>query len=86
MLIQNNSNYLIETKQSEIKEGPQFKFYNNIGDLLIRSFWYHNSDTKRNPWVMLNSHCPIFDSYGYLHNTVYHAVKLQVPWPTAEGN
>ena len=62
MLIQNNSNCLIETTQIEIKESPQYKFYNNIGDLSIRSFWYHKSDTKRNPWVMLCSHCPINDS------------------------
>ena len=41
------------------KESPQSKFYNNVGDLSIWSFWYHNSDTKRNPWVMLCSHCSI---------------------------
>ena len=62
MPIQNNSNCWIKTTQIEIKDSPQYKFYNNIGDLLIRSFWYHNSDTKRNPWVMLCSHCPIHDS------------------------
>ena len=59
MLIQNNSNCSIETTQIEIKESPQYKFYNNIGDLSIRSFWYHNSDTKRNPSVMLCSHCQL---------------------------
>ena len=77
MLIQNNNNCWIETTQIEIKESPQYKFYNNIGDLSIRSFWYHNSDTKRNPWVMLCSHCPINDSSGYLHTTVYLAVMYK---------
>ena len=56
MLIQNNSKCWIETMQIKIKESPQYKFYNNTGDSLIRSFWYHNSDTKRNPWIMLCSH------------------------------
>ena len=46
----------------DIKESRQGKFYNNIGDLSVRSFWYHTSDTKGNPWVMLCSHCPINDS------------------------
>ena len=62
MLIQNNIYCWIETTRIEIKESRQRKFYNNIVDLSIRSFWYHNSDTKRNPWVMLCSHCPINDS------------------------
>ena len=86
MLIQNSSNCWIETTQIEIKESPQYKLYNNIGDLLIRSFWYHNSDTKRNPWVMLCSHCPINDSCGYLHNAVYLAFMLQASWHTVECN
>ena len=38
MLIQNNSNCWIETTQIEIVEIPQYKFYNNIGDLSVRSF------------------------------------------------
>ena len=38
MLIQNNGNFCIETTQIKIKERPQYKFYNNIGDLFIRSF------------------------------------------------
>ena len=86
MLIQNNIYCWIETTRIEIKESRQSKFYNNIVDLSIRSFWYHNSDTKRNPWVMLYSYCPINDSSGYLHNTVYLAVMLQASWHTAEGN
>ena len=65
---------------------PEYKFYDNIGDLSVRSFWYHSNDTKRNPWVMLCSHCPINDSSGYLHTTVYLAVMLQASWHTAEGN
>ena len=76
MLIQNNIYCSIEITQNEIEESPQSKFYNNIGDLSIRSIWHHNSNTKRNPWVMLCSHCPINDSSGYLHNTVYLAVML----------
>ena len=86
MLIQNNSNCWIETTQMEIKESPQYKFYNNIGDLLLRSFWYYNSDTKRNPLVMLCWHCPINDSSGYLPNAVYLVVMLQASWHTAESN
>ena len=31
---------------------PEYKFYDNIGVLPVRSFWYHSNDTKRNPWVM----------------------------------
>ena len=65
---------------------PEYKFYDNIGVLPVRSFWYHSNDTKRNPWVMLCSHCPINDSSGYLHNAVYLAVILQASWHTAEGN
>ena len=61
-------------------------FYINIGNLSIRSLWYHSNDTKRNPWVMLYSHCPINDSSGYLHNIVYLAVMLQAFWHTVEGN
>ena len=64
----------------------EYKFYNNIGDLSVRSFWYRSNDTKRNPWVMLCSHCPINDSFDYLHTTVYLAVMLQASWHTAEGN
>ena len=40
------------------EESTQYKFYYDTGDLSIRSFWHHSSDTKRNPWVMLCSHCP----------------------------
>ena len=69
----------------EIKEIPKYKLYNNIGDLSKTAFWYHRNNTKRNPWVMLCSHCPINDSSGYLHITVYLAVMLQASWHTAEG-
>ena len=58
------------------EESPHYKFYYDTGDLSIRSFWYHSNDTKRDPWVMLCSHCPINDSFGYLHNTVYLYVYL----------
>ena len=36
----------------EIKKNPEYKFYNNIGDVLVKSFWYHSNDTRRNTWVM----------------------------------
>ena len=36
-------------------------------------------------WVMLYSHCPVNDSYGYLHTTFYLAVMLQASWHNAEG-
>ena len=78
--IQNN----IHSWVIEIKEIPKYKLH--IGDLSKTTFWYHNNDTKRNPWVMLCSYCPINDPSGYLHNTVYLAVMLQAPWYTAKGN
>ena len=62
----------------EIKEIRKYKRYDNNGDLSKTTFWYHSNDTKRNPWVMLCSHCPINDSSGYLHVTVYLAVMLGV--------
>ena len=87
MLIQNNLYNRIETTAwIVIEESPEDKFYDNIRDLSVRSFWYHSNDTKKNPWVMLCSHCPINDSSGYLHTTVYLAVMLQASWHTAEGN
>ena len=70
----------------EIKKSPKYKLNDNIGDLSKTTFWYHSNDTKRNPWVMLCSHCPINDSSGYLHITVYLAVMLQASWHTAEDN
>ena len=67
MLIQNNLYNRIETTAwIVIEESPEYKFYDNIRDLSVRSFWYHSNDTKTNPWVMLCSHCPINDSSGYL--------------------
>ena len=70
----------------EIKEIPKYRLYDNIVDLSKRTFWYHSIDTKRNPWVVLCSHCPINDSSSYLHVTVYLAVMLQASWHIAEGN
>ena len=67
------------------EERPEYKFY-DIRDLSVRSFWYHSNNTKRNPWVMMCSHCPVDDSSGYLHTTVYLAVMLKASWHTAEGN
>ena len=46
---------------TEINEIPKYKLYDNIGDLPKTTFLYHSNDTKRNPWVMLCSHCPIND-------------------------
>ena len=70
----------------EIKKIPKYNFYDDIGDLSKTTFWYHRNDTKRKPWVMLCSHCPINDSSGYLHITAYLAVMLQASWHTGEGN
>ena len=47
----------------EIKKSPNYN--NTLWFAKITSFWYHSNDTKRNPWVMLYSHCPINDSFGY---------------------
>ena len=55
MLIQNSIYCWIETTQIEIEERPQSKFYNNIRDLSIRSFWYYDIDTKRNLWIIRRS-------------------------------
>ena len=85
-VIENNINCLIKTTQIGIQKDRQYKFYNNFGDLSIRSFWYQNSDTKRNTGVMLCSHCPFNGSSGYLHNTIYLAVMLKDAWHTVEGN
>ena len=70
----------------EIKGSPKYKLHDNIKDLSKTNFWYHSNDTKRNPWVMLCSHCSISDSSGCLHITVYLAVMLQASWHTAESN
>ena len=43
-------------------------------------------DTKRSPFFMLCSHCPISHSSGCLHITIYLVVMLQVSWYTGEGN
>ena len=59
------------------EESPEYKFFDNMGELSIRAIWYHSNDTKRNLWVMLSSHWPINDSCDCLHTTVYLAVMLQ---------
>ena len=82
ILIQNN----IHCWWIEIKKSSKYKLNDNIGDLSKTTFWYHSNDTKRNPWVMSFSHCPINDSSDCLHITVYLAVMLRASWPTAEGN
>ena len=68
------------------KGNPEYKFYDNIGDLSVRFFWYHSNDTKMNPWIMFCSYWQINDSSGYLHTTVYLVVMLQASSHTAEGN
>ena len=70
----------------EINESPKYKRYDNIKDLSKTTIWYHSNDTKKNPWVMLTSHCPMSNSSGYLHIIVYLAVMLQASWRTAESN
>ena len=70
----------------EVKKSPKYKLNYNIGDLLKTTFWYHSNNTKRNPWVMLCSHCPINDSSRCLHITVYMAVMLQASSHTTKGN
>ena len=56
---------------NEIDEYPEYKFYENIWDLSIRSFCYHNNETKRSPCVILCSLSPIKDSSCYLRATLY---------------
>ena len=75
MLIQNN----MLCGWIEIDESPEYKFYDNVGNL----YRYQSSFTKRNPWVMLCSHCPINDAPNYLNTTVYLAVMLQKVSDTA---
>ena len=70
----------------QIKKSPRYKSNYNIEELSKAIFLYHRNDTKKNFWVMLCSHCPINDSSGCLHVTVYLEVMLQGPWRTAEGN
>ena len=64
----------------EVKESPKYKLYDNIKDLPKTIFWYHSNDTKRNPWVMLSSHCPISGSSRCLRITVYLAVMFPPFW------
>ena len=58
LLIQRNTH----CQSIEIKESPEYIFYDNIGDFSIRSFRYHSNDTKRNSRVSLCSHCTTNDS------------------------
>ena len=76
----------VGVRGSEIKKSPEYNFYDSIRHVSVRSSWYHSDDTKRNPRVMLCSHCPINDSSGYLYTTVYLAVMLQASWHTKEHN
>ena len=69
----------------EIKKSPEYKCYDNIGDVSVRSFWHH-CGTNRKLRVLLRSHYPINDSYSYLYSTVYLAVMVQASWHTAVGN
>ena len=60
MQIQNNTYCWIEAATwIKIEESPEYKSYDNSGDFSVRSFWYHSNGTKRNPWGMLYSHCPV---------------------------
>ena len=60
----------------EIKKIPKYKLYDKIGDLSKTTFWYHNNDTKKNPWVIFFSHWPINDSSGCLPFTLQLSYKL----------
>lgn len=54
---------------------PEYKLCDNIGDFSIRSYWYHNNHTKRNPGVMFRSHWPINGSSGFLPFTLQFCCK-----------
>ena len=73
ILIQNNMHW----SWIEIKEIPKYKLDDHIEDMSKRTFLYHSNDTKKNPCVVLRSHCPINNSPGYLHVTIYIAIMLQ---------
>ena len=73
ILIQNNKYY----RWMEIEESPEYKFYDNIGNLSIRSFRYRNNDTKTNPWVMLYSHCAVNNALHYLNTTGYFLKQVR---------
>ena len=64
ILIQNNYIYCWGIK---IKESPQYKLYDNIGDLSKTTSWNRSNGTKRNPWVMLFSHCAVNELLFTLH-------------------
>ena len=78
LLIQRNK----QRQWIEIKESPEYIFYDSIGDLAIRSFWYHSNDTKRNSWVRLYSHCTTNDSPA-ISTLVFLTVTLQACWHTS---
>ena len=62
----------------------------NTNLMIILEIWqkhpYDIIATTRRGTLMLCSHCPINDSSGCFHITVYFAVMLQASWHTAEGN
>ena len=64
----------------KIKESPEYIFYDNIGNLSTRCFWYHSNGTKRSSCVRLYSHCPTNDSPA-IPTLVYLAVLLHVGIP-----
>ena len=38
------------------EESSEYSFLDSIGNLSIRSFWYHSKGYQGNPWVLLRSH------------------------------
>ena len=82
----------------EIEESHKYIFFNNIGNLSIRSFWYHAQlhqkglwidcvhipPRERKPLLMLCSHSPSNGSSWCLHVTSYLAVMLQASWHTTD--
>ena len=47
---------------------------------------HQNTDTKRNPWVVLHTHVPINNSYSYYAETVYNVIMLKAYRHIAMGN
>ena len=78
LLIQRNTH----CPRIEIKESPEYIFYDNIGDFSTRSFWYHSNDTKRNSRVRLCSLCTTNDLQA-ISKLGYLTVMLQACWHTS---
>ena len=76
----------LHCQRTEITESPKYEPYDNIKDFSKGTFWYHSNNTKKIPWVLLCSNCPINNPSSYLHITIYPAVMLKTSWHTAEGN